>query len=53
MVQKNSVICMGGHLTKDTIIFIKVSVMILEINEISMKEKFGDNSESIEMTIES
>ena len=52
-VQKNSVICMGGHLTKGTITFIKVSVVILEINEINMKAKFSDNSESIEMTIES
>jgi len=44
---------MGGHLTKGTITFIKVSVVILEINEINMKAKFSDNSESIEMTIES
>lgn len=53
MVKKNSVICMGGHLTKGTITFIKVSVVILEINEINMKAKFSDNSKSIEMTIES
>jgi len=53
MVQNNSVICMGGHLAKGTVTFIKASVTILEINEINMKAKFSDNSKSIEMTVES
>jgi len=51
-VENNRIITLGGHLTRGSITFIKVTAIIAVLQEINMHSKYCNSSKSIELIVD-